>query len=84
MIAFHKHPSRRDNLGFRYWRWTSLGRDYAVERSHWTGSAKLPDVWRALRRDGARWTIVSQHRTKRAAMEACHKDARRRQLQRSA
>ena len=83
MIGFSKRPSRRDRLGFRYWRWISLDGRFAVERSRWTGRAALPDVWRAFEQDGGDWRLLlnvrtgkTTHRARAAAERTCRAAAR--------
>jgi len=78
MIAFCKRPRRRNRLGFSYARWISLDGQWAVEWSHWTGRAPVPDVWRAFERDGGHWRLLlnarthkTTHRTRAAAERTC-------------
>ena len=69
-MTFHRHPTRRKRHGFRYVRWTTQDRRFAVEKSEWLGQAELPVIYRVLRRTEDGWRILSRHRTKRAAERA--------------
>ncbi len=80
-MQFHKYPTRRQRNMFQYALYTSVDRQFAVERSKWLGRVKMPVRFRALKRvEGLNseflWFVISTHRTKRAAERAVHKQAK--------
>ncbi len=72
--TYHKSGSYRFANGFRYLRFTTMCKQFAVEKATYLGRAFMPDMWRALRKGMDDWEIMSTHRSRAAAETAVRRN----------
>jgi len=72
-MDFARTPRRDTTLCAKRRHWYSRDKRYRVTESR--SLFGLPTIYYALVLDGACWSIISRHRTREAAQEACEQHA---------